>query len=75
MGDENLIKRAEDLPLIMTPADVAAVMRVSKNNAYAVVHSKGFPAKRIGSQYRILRSDFLVWLAGVNEVELKTEKE
>lgn len=51
-----------ELPLILKPMDVAAILGISKNNAYAIIHSQGFPAIKVGKQYRILRNNFIAWL-------------
>lgn len=55
-------KNVEELPLILTPKDIGIILGISKNSAYAVVHSEGFPAVRVGKQYRVLRSNFFAWL-------------
>ena len=61
MGRERFAE-AEALPLVLTPMDVAAVLGISRNTAYEVIHSKGFPAFRVGKQYRVSRERFLTWL-------------
>ena len=38
-----------NLPLVLTPMDIAAVLGISRNTAYDVIHSKGFPAFGWGS--------------------------
>ena len=53
---------AEDLPLVLTPADVAAILGISRNKSYEVLHSEGFPKFQIGKHYRIHRDKFLTWL-------------
>lgn len=60
----------EELPVLLTPEHVGAVLGVSRNIAYAVVHSKGFPAIKIGKQYRINRDKFIQWMESVQEVEI-----
>ena len=52
----------DDLPLVLSPADVAEILGISRNTAYEVIHSKGFPAFRVGKQYRVSRERFLTWL-------------
>lgn len=51
-----------EIPDVMTVADVAAALRISRNTAYELVHSKGFPKVAIGKQYRIPKDKFLNWL-------------
>lgn len=38
-----------DLPLVLTPVDIARILRVSKNVAYEKIHSKGFPKLKVGN--------------------------
>ena len=59
---KTVIKEANDLPLVMAPADVAKVLRVSKNKVYEIVHSEGFSAFKVGKQYRVRRDRFFDWL-------------
>ena len=54
----------DTLPLVLTPSDIAAVLGISRNTAYEVIHSEGFPAFRVGKQYRISSERFLDWLNG-----------
>ncbi len=60
--DKVAFRQAEELPLVLTPIDIAAVLGISRNTAYEVIHSKGFPAFRVGKQYRVSRERFLTWL-------------
>lgn len=56
------IKNFDDLSLLMTVPEIGEVLGISKNNAYFLVKSKGFPAIKIGRQYRIPREHFINWL-------------
>lgn len=56
----------ESLPLVLTPMDIAAILGISRNKAYEVLHSEGFPSFQIGNHYRIHRDKFLVWLDNAN---------
>ena len=47
---------------MLSPADVAEILGISRNTAYEVIHSKSFPAFRAGKQYRVSREHFLTWL-------------
>jgi len=55
-------KSVEDMPAFMTPADLSKIMRISRNGAYALVHSEGFPSIQVGKQYRIPKNKFILWL-------------
>lgn len=63
------LQRIDDLPLVLTPLDVAAVLDVSRNTAYEIVHSKSFPSFKVGKQYRIRRDRFLQWMIEAEEAE------
>ena len=60
--DKVAFRQAEELPLVLTPIDIAAVLGISRNTVYEVIHSKGFPAFRVGKQYRVSRERILTWL-------------
>lgn len=51
-----------ELPLVMTPGDIAEALRISRNTAYELVHREGFPAFQVGRQYRIGGEQFMRWL-------------
>lgn len=52
----------DNLPMVLTPKHVGLILGISKNNAYAVVHSEGFPAFKVGKQYRVMQKHFFEWL-------------
>lgn len=51
-----------EMPDVMTVLDVAEVMGISRNTAYELVHSKGFPKITVGKMYRIPKVRFAEWL-------------
>ena len=56
------ITQHDELPLVLTPMDIAKVLNISKNTAYEMVHSKGFPCFMVGKQYRVRRESFFRWM-------------
>ena len=52
----------QDLPLTLSPNDVAAVLGISRMNAYRLCHGHNFPAIRLGKRFLIPRDRFLEWL-------------
>lgn len=60
--DRVAFRKVEELPLVLTPMDIAAVLGISRNTAYELIHSKDFPILRVGKQYRVSRKRFLTWL-------------
>lgn len=65
-GQDSVLRvtTVEALPLVMTPMDVAAVLKISRNTAYELVHRDSFPSLKVGKQYRIPRDKFINWLYG-----------
>lgn len=58
----------DELPLMLSVAEVAAVLGISRAGAYELVHGKGFPALKIGSRIVVPRDmrgycpqSFLLW--------------
>ena len=49
---------------LLTVAELAGRLRVSKSTAYGLVREPGFPAVRIGRQIRIPTDELRAWLAG-----------
>ena len=56
--------KIEELPLVLTPAEISGLLGISRNTVYELLHSKDFPAFRIGKQYRVSRARFMAWLNG-----------
>lgn len=56
------MKSTNSLPLVLTPMDIAELLGISRNTAYQVVHSRGFPSFKVGKQYRVSSDKFLSWL-------------
>lgn len=55
-------KNIADMPSVMTVLDVAEVLGISRNSAYDLVRSKGFPKVTVGKMYRIPKVRFEQWL-------------
>ena len=60
--DRVAFRKVEELPLVLTPMDIAAGLGISRNTAYELIHSEDFPILRVGKQYRVSRKRFLTWL-------------
>ena len=52
----------DDLPLMLSVADVAAVLGISRAGAYELARSSGFPALKIGSRIVVPKDKFLAWI-------------
>ena len=52
----------ENAPPLMTVAELAKVLRVGKNAAYALVSTRTIPSVKIGRQFRIYKEDVVAYL-------------
>lgn len=52
----------EALPNFLTVYDIRDYLGIGQRQAYELVKSEGFPAKKLGNSYRIPKSDFLDWV-------------
>jgi len=52
----------EDLPELMTPKEVAKVLRVHVTTVYNLIRQGNLLASRIGKGYRINKSDLLLYI-------------
>lgn len=48
---------------LMTVADVAQKLKISRWRAYMIFHEPDFPLLRIGRSLRVRRDDFEKWLS------------
>ena len=51
------------LPLTLNADQVAAVLSISRANAYALMHSKGFPTIQIGKRMVEHRDKLIEWMS------------
>jgi hypothetical protein len=55
-------KRLEDVPITFGPLELAKIMGISKNKAYNLANSPGFPKIKVGKRTVISKTHFLAWL-------------
>lgn len=55
-------KSFDELPLILSVPEVAAVLGISRAGAYELVRSVGFPSLRIGSRIVVPRDKLIAWI-------------
>ena len=60
--EKKVYKSYEELPLMLTVLDVAAVLGISRAGAYELVKSDGFPVLKIGNRIVIPKDKFLLWI-------------
>ena len=65
----------DELPLMLSVAEVASVLGISRAGAYELARSNSFPALKIGSRIVVPKDKFLVWIdanSGPKNALLKT---
>lgn len=55
-------KSFDELPLMLSVPEVAAVLGISRAGAYELARSKGFPALNIGSRIVVPKEKFIAWI-------------
>lgn len=60
----------EELPIMLTVMDIANILGISRNNAYALSNSEDFPAMRIGKRVVISKDRFYEWIMQTKSVEI-----
>lgn len=67
---KNRYKSYEELPLMLSVMDVAALFGISRTHAYDLVHKEGFPCLEIGSRIVVPKDDLMKWIeARTNKTE------
>ena len=52
----------EELPLTLCAENVAAVLGISRTNAYVLLHQEDFPTLHIGKRLLVPRDKFIQWI-------------
>ena len=52
----------DELPLMLSVPEVAAVLGISRAGAYELAQSEGFPALKIGSRIVVPKEKFIAWI-------------
>lgn len=55
-------KSYDELPLMLSVPEVAAVLGISRAGAYELVKSEGFPSLKIGSRIVVPKEKFIDWI-------------
>ena len=66
---QTVYKSYDELPLMLSVPEVAAVLDISRAGAYELVKGKDFPALKIGSRIVVPKEKFIAW---VNEKTSET---
>ena len=60
----------DELPAMLTAADLAGALGISRAGAYALLHRRGFPALRIGKRLMVPKDKLTAWIdqnTGIDE--------
>ena len=55
-------KSYDELPLMLSVPEVAAVLGISRAGAYELARSRDFPSLTIGSRIVVPKDQFLTWI-------------
>lgn len=55
-------KNYDELPLMLSVPDIAAVLGISRAGAYELARTTGFPSMTIGSRIIIPKDEFIAWV-------------
>ena len=58
----SVYKTYDDLPLMLSVAQVSEVLGIGRTNAYELVKEKDFPSLKIGSRIVIPRDKLIQWI-------------
>ena len=59
---QTVYKSYDELPLMLSVPEVAAVLGISRAGAYELVRSDGFPALKSGSRIVVPKEKFIEWV-------------
>ena len=59
---QTIYKTFDELPLMLSVPDVAAVLGISRAGAYELVHAGDFPKLRIGSRIVVPKEELREWI-------------
>lgn len=61
-------KEFEELPIMLTVADIQKVLGIGRNSAYELIYQKNFPILKLGERkIRIPKDRFLEWIRSNTE--------
>lgn len=58
---ERKYKSFEELPSVLTAADLASYLGISQSGAYNLLRSQGFPTMMVGCRMMVQKEKFRTW--------------
>ena len=68
---QTVYKSYDELPLMLSVPEVAAVLGISRAGAYELVKGKEFPALKIGSRIVVPKEKFIEWVGEKTSAPVK----
>jgi excisionase family DNA binding protein len=62
MMKQSKYKTYDELPLMLSVPEVAAVLGISRAGAYELARSRGFPSLTIGTRIVVPKDKFISWV-------------
>ena len=59
---ESVYKNYDELPLMLSVPQVAAVLGISRAGAYELARCQGFPSLSIGTRIVVPKDKFILWI-------------
>ena len=59
---QTVYKSYDELPLMLSVPEMAAVLGISRAGAYELARSEGFPTLKIGSRIVVPKEKFVQWI-------------
>ena len=59
---ERKYRTFEELPSVLTAADLASYLGISQSGAYNLLRSQGFPTMMVGCRMMVQKESLLEWL-------------
>lgn len=59
---QTIYKSYDELPLMLSVPEVAAVLGISRAGTYELVKSDGFPSLKIGNRIVVPKEKFISWI-------------
>ena len=60
---QTVYKNYDELPLMLSVPEVAAVLGISRAGAYELVRSDSFPTLKVGSRIVVPKEKFIEWVS------------
>lgn len=57
-----MYKSVDDLPITFGPAELSAILGISRNKAYEIANRIDFPKYRVGKKIIISKKHFITWM-------------